>query len=383
MVVVFFGGPMGLFGGNIGQGPLANGNEGLVLMAGLIFLTMTLPAQVQFIVPLISIAASVFPQHLERIVAWFKENKALLGFVVFSVFLLATSDVGSEDDVLSEPSRRRQPGPSNSRRQPHFTRPERTEDTDVEGEGEESWTGNVLFDFAISVLFLGSTLVLPRLWAMLYSLILYVLPASAQGRWRAWTRAIRPRPPPRGSIPASREAINNIENVEIQEHHLIAEGSPTGIPCPVCLDEMKVRDVVKRLPCKHMFHPNCVIPWLERHNSCPTCRYELETSDPTYEYERRERNESERRESSTSPSSSTPTTPSRTSLRQPTQRTFHSRQWQPAVAVQPRSPRHQEELDRLMSLTVVELKTLAARYHVNIAGCVEKAELASRLVGYC
>ena len=29
------------------------------------------------------------------------------------------------------------------------------------------------------------------------------------------------------------------------------------------------------MPCSHLFHDECLVPWLERHNTCPVCRFEL------------------------------------------------------------------------------------------------------------
>ncbi|CDW86796.1 ring finger protein [Stylonychia lemnae] len=40
---------------------------------------------------------------------------------------------------------------------------------------------------------------------------------------------------------------------------------------------------ILEMPCTHMFHDECLIPWLEKHNSCPTCRFELPTEDNDYE----------------------------------------------------------------------------------------------------
>jgi E3 ubiquitin-protein ligase synoviolin len=42
--------------------------------------------------------------------------------------------------------------------------------------------------------------------------------------------------------------------------------------CIICREEMTV---AKRLPCGHMFHLPCLRSWLERQQSCPTCRRDV------------------------------------------------------------------------------------------------------------
>ena len=42
--------------------------------------------------------------------------------------------------------------------------------------------------------------------------------------------------------------------------------------CPVCLNDMDVGDEVRNLPCRHLFHKDCVDEWLRVNASCPTCR---------------------------------------------------------------------------------------------------------------
>jgi hypothetical protein len=37
-----------------------------------------------------------------------------------------------------------------------------------------------------------------------------------------------------------------------------------------------------------MFHEGCILPWLEKHNTCPSCRKELPTDDLEHENRRRE-----------------------------------------------------------------------------------------------
>lgn len=46
--------------------------------------------------------------------------------------------------------------------------------------------------------------------------------------------------------------------------------------CAICIEEYEQRDKLRQLPCKHVFHTECVIPWLtERHSSCPLCKNEV------------------------------------------------------------------------------------------------------------
>jgi len=47
------------------------------------------------------------------------------------------------------------------------------------------------------------------------------------------------------------------------------ELAATDRVCIICREEM---DTGKKLPCGHIFHFNCLRSWLERQQSCPTCR---------------------------------------------------------------------------------------------------------------
>ncbi|XP_053713551.1 RING finger protein 150a isoform X1 [Synchiropus splendidus] len=45
--------------------------------------------------------------------------------------------------------------------------------------------------------------------------------------------------------------------------------------CAVCIEGYKPHDVVRILPCKHIFHKHCVDPWLLDHRTCPMCKMNI------------------------------------------------------------------------------------------------------------
>ncbi|CAI9096981.1 OLC1v1033260C1 [Oldenlandia corymbosa var. corymbosa] len=82
-----------------------------------------------------------------------------------------------------------------------------------------------------------------------------------------------------GTPPAAKSAVEGLPDVKVDEAMMKSELAQ----CAVCKDDFELGVEVKQMPCKHAYHKDCIIPWLELHNSCPVCRYELPTDDPDYE----------------------------------------------------------------------------------------------------
>ena len=45
--------------------------------------------------------------------------------------------------------------------------------------------------------------------------------------------------------------------------------------CAICTEVFEKDEKVSKLGCEHVFHSECLIPWLEIQNTCPNCRFML------------------------------------------------------------------------------------------------------------
>lgn len=73
-----------------------------------------------------------------------------------------------------------------------------------------------------------------------------------------------------GPPPAARSAIDSMPTIKITHRHL-----NTDSHCPVCKDKFEMGSEARQMPCNHIYHSDCIVPWLVQHNSCPVCRLEL------------------------------------------------------------------------------------------------------------
>ena len=88
-----------------------------------------------------------------------------------------------------------------------------------------------------------------------------------------------------------KDEMNESENDNVSENDDENENENENDKLELSLNKCKHSDIncdmIVRLWCGHIFHSDCVIPWLSKQNTCPLCRYELPSNNPKYELKRR------------------------------------------------------------------------------------------------
>ncbi|WVZ07773.1 hypothetical protein V8G54_021119 [Vigna mungo] len=70
---------------------------------------------------------------------------------------------------------------------------------------------------------------------------------------------------------ASKAAIKSMPIVVTEAH------------CVVCKEAFELGTLAREMPCKHLYHFDCILPWLLMRNSCLVCRHELTSEQASSE----------------------------------------------------------------------------------------------------
>ena len=73
-----------------------------------------------------------------------------------------------------------------------------------------------------------------------------------------------------GPPPAARDKIDSLITIDISEKEI-----EDNLDCAVCKEDFNISEKALQLPCGHVYHKDCIVPWLSLHDSCPTCRTPL------------------------------------------------------------------------------------------------------------
>jgi len=90
---------------------------------------------------------------------------------------------------------------------------------------------------------------------------------------RETSHALRRHPEQPATRHAEVQAALASGRIPSYEHQLADDGGGAAEDCAVCLGGVEEGEMVRRLPaCQHVFHRECIDPWLRAHATCPVCR---------------------------------------------------------------------------------------------------------------
>ncbi|OOQ89702.1 hypothetical protein PEBR_06997 [Penicillium brasilianum] len=108
--------------------------------------------------------------------------------------------------------------------------------------------------------------------------------SSGQPRQRSVTKGLL-KNIPLVQYDDSNDGLRHVSNESLDEstqgsqpdrEKTTTSAEPAMSMCAICTDEFVKNQLLRVLPCGHLFHQSCVDEWLVRRSrTCPTCRYEL------------------------------------------------------------------------------------------------------------
>jgi hypothetical protein len=74
-------------------------------------------------------------------------------------------------------------------------------------------------------------------------------------------------------------SISSLDNNQILTADIIAQTieynqiQNLSSQCSICLGDFNLSDILLQLTCKHIYHRECLLQWLQTHYRCPYCRF--------------------------------------------------------------------------------------------------------------
>ena len=70
----------------------------------------------------------------------------------------------------------------------------------------------------------------------------------------------------------NREDIDKVKKIKFKK---VKQKKGEEEQCPICITEYEDGEVLRVLPCEHLFHPQCIDAWLVQNGVCPVCKSDL------------------------------------------------------------------------------------------------------------
>ncbi|CAF2763187.1 unnamed protein product [Rotaria sp. Silwood2] len=71
---------------------------------------------------------------------------------------------------------------------------------------------------------------------------------------------------------ANKLTEEQISTLPTEKYHRTANQSEEETKCNICIEQFQPQQTLRRLTCFHVYHQDCIDPWLKENNICPICR---------------------------------------------------------------------------------------------------------------
>jgi len=76
-----------------------------------------------------------------------------------------------------------------------------------------------------------------------------------------------------GAAPLTQQQLINLPMCAVNKAQV-----ENSSQCTTCMENFELNERVASLNCAHIFHKDCIVPWLLRHSTCPICRANVDPS---------------------------------------------------------------------------------------------------------
>ena len=74
------------------------------------------------------------------------------------------------------------------------------------------------------------------------------------------------------NLPLTEDQLKQLKVISFMEQFDLSEEAKLQYICSICNQNLKQGDLLYSIPCEHIFHRDCLYPWLNLKSTCPNCR---------------------------------------------------------------------------------------------------------------
>ncbi|KDP32866.1 hypothetical protein JCGZ_12158 [Jatropha curcas] len=95
------------------------------------------------------------------------------------------------------------------------------------------------------------------------------------------------------NLPATEKSVRELDRMVFEGEGCFwpcKAGEEKDFMCAICLKEFEGGEEIRRMPCLHVYHGDCIVRWLKNSHLCPSCRFPMpvcKVVDGTFSFLRR------------------------------------------------------------------------------------------------